>query len=568
MTLRSRGGNRVASRIVGKLALGEGSMESSVRQALMAFLTAAHGASCKQLKFVNRMPWLAAVAAVGATTISSCTIFPWHRNRPLQQCPQASGQRAGSISPAPPSRFVALAFSGGGNRAANFGAAMLYQLNQLGMLKEVNYLSSASGGSLPAAYFALASADLQRAGREAFEKKMSEACLQARFGRDFQERWLLEWFFTFPWDLISAHTRTDLMAGTLNAELFTDSQGKTASFGDLPQSPKLFINATDLAEGRSFSFTLPTFSDQMCSDLSSLPIGTAVAASAAFPAAFRPVAFEDFSNQAASGEIRYIHLFDAGVSDNLALEALNNEFGRLQEQSHGQNIPCMIISVDAFQPLSEVAHYESQPKVKKWYDLGIDITTVERSASVQLQHHREHELRDLGFDESQISGQFNDGRLGEQSATDAFPESSPTGMFSRLRGCKVWHADLASWSKRDYLKLYTKQLPAKYKSPVAATVPVQAYDDFVDRMTSYPTDFRIVDDEHMRDFYAAAWLKVNQRYTREKLCNEYKTITGEACKPTVATEASEQPQSFVLRWVSSELENSVRLNPREAGPCD
>lgn len=520
------------------------------------------------MRLLRRMRTVEAVAAV--LTVTSCTIFPWHRNTPLRPCVSAAGQHTSSNSPDPPAsrdgRFVALAFSGGGNRAANFGAAMLYQLNQLGILDDVNYVSSASGGSLPAAYFVLARADLQRAGRDAYKKKMSKGCLQAKFRRDFQERWLTEWFVKFPLDLVSAHTRTDLMADTLNQELFTDSRGQTGTFADLPESPKLFINATDLAEGSSFSFSYPTFSDQLCSDLGSLPIGTAVAASAAFPGAFRSVALEKFGNRGGSGETQYVHLFDAGVSDNLAIESLTNEFGRLSKTSHGRDIPCMIISVDAFQPLPEVARYESKPKVKKWYDLGIDITTVDRSASVQLQHHREHELRDLGYGDDQISGQFNNGVVREQLATDGFPKSPPTGVFSHLKGCMVWHADLASWSKGDYLGLYTSQ----YKSSNGATPAEQAYEDFVHRMTSYPTDFSVVDDDHLRDFYAAAWLKVNQSQTKQQLCEDYRRVTGKSCKSTVTPEAIDlggPQQSGTFQWLASGLEY-LELSPGATDACN
>ena len=52
-------------------------------------------------------------------------------------------------------RFVGLAFSGGGSRAAVFGAAVMKELDRLGVLQQVDVLSAVSGGALPAASYAL-----------------------------------------------------------------------------------------------------------------------------------------------------------------------------------------------------------------------------------------------------------------------------------------------------------------------------------------------------------------------------------------------------------------------------
>src|SRR3954470_12003246 len=49
--------------------------------------------------------------------------------------------------------FVGLAISGGGSRSANFAAAAMFQLQRLGVLQRVDYISSVSGGSLTAAYY-------------------------------------------------------------------------------------------------------------------------------------------------------------------------------------------------------------------------------------------------------------------------------------------------------------------------------------------------------------------------------------------------------------------------------
>ena len=51
-------------------------------------------------------------------------------------------------------RFVGLAFSGGGSRAAVFGAAVMKELDRVGLLSQADVLSAVSGGGLPAAAYA------------------------------------------------------------------------------------------------------------------------------------------------------------------------------------------------------------------------------------------------------------------------------------------------------------------------------------------------------------------------------------------------------------------------------
>ncbi|MDB5322985.1 MAG: uncharacterized protein JWN40_4616, partial [Phycisphaerales bacterium] len=51
--------------------------------------------------------------------------------------------------------FVGLAISGGGSRSANFSAAVMFELQRLGLLEKVDAISSVSGGSMTAAYYCL-----------------------------------------------------------------------------------------------------------------------------------------------------------------------------------------------------------------------------------------------------------------------------------------------------------------------------------------------------------------------------------------------------------------------------
>src|SRR5204863_4300210 len=49
--------------------------------------------------------------------------------------------------------FVGIAISGGGSRSANYSAAVMFELQRLGLLEKVDAISSVSGGSLTAAYY-------------------------------------------------------------------------------------------------------------------------------------------------------------------------------------------------------------------------------------------------------------------------------------------------------------------------------------------------------------------------------------------------------------------------------
>ncbi len=71
-----------------------------------------------------------------------------------------------------PLENIALAFSGGGFRAASFALGTLAYLNHIDLLKKVTYLSSASGGTIATAMYALNNAEGKDFG--AFYKKLYE----------------------------------------------------------------------------------------------------------------------------------------------------------------------------------------------------------------------------------------------------------------------------------------------------------------------------------------------------------------------------------------------------------
>jgi predicted acylesterase/phospholipase RssA len=216
--------------------------------------------------------------------------------------------------------FVGLAISGGGSRSANFAAACMFQLQRIGLLQHVDYISSVSGGSLTAAYYCLN------------DKDWNPATLQQKMSYSFAtDIWLMGFL---PWNMFAlAFTdfdRSDLLAATLNVNLFT-KDGKSQTYADLlPNRPRLLINATDLQSSRRFVFCNQTF-DEINSDLSKYPIGYAVAASASMPVVLHAVTLRNFSTIYP----QYRHLLDGGVTDNLGIETLVETYrGQVEAAQH------------------------------------------------------------------------------------------------------------------------------------------------------------------------------------------------------------------------------------------
>jgi NTE family protein len=285
----------------------------------------------------------AVVGLVALVLTSGCaTIF----NEPIN-APLAAGQMPAPLV-APDVRgdtTIALAFSGGGTRAAAFAYGVLRGLDRMrgpdgrSNLDRVVFVSGVSGGSVTAAYFGLK-------GRAALT--------------DFRERFLIR---NAEEDLSTSVNLRLLVRGIsggvndagklpvwLDRNLFDN-----ATLGDLfaPGKPIVWINASDLYNRTPFHFSPPVFA-ALCSDASRYPLSHAVAASAAVPVAFAPIVLETFpdactaplppwvervlgdragSAQARAfaqavmryrdpGQVRYVKLVDGGLTDNFGLSGL------------------------------------------------------------------------------------------------------------------------------------------------------------------------------------------------------------------------------------------------------
>ncbi len=239
---------------------------------------------------------------------------------------------------------IALALSGGGARAASFSLGVLLQLRDLrgvdgrALIDKVVLVTSVSGGSTIAAYFGLHGA----AGLDRFRADMLDKDWQSQLHTSpmSPENWqrLMQGGLNGP----------DKLANWLDKEVYSGGHMR-----DLPNRPRIIINSADLYNGTPFAFATPYF-QAICSDLGSVRIADAVAASMSVPVAFRPIvvklpegecpapmppwveaasrdraspmllretarAFEAYRDPS---RMKYLHLTDGGVADNFGLSSL------------------------------------------------------------------------------------------------------------------------------------------------------------------------------------------------------------------------------------------------------
>ena len=295
---------------------------------------------------------------ISAVLISGCAHYPV--NAPLAAMDSKAGYRFQNVVPKVNSDDLALmlAFSGGGTRAAALSYSVLEELKktQVGppgsqhpLLEDVGLISSVSGGSFTAAYYALRGDRIFSDFEPLFLKKHVQTGLLLRT--------------LAPWNQVRLasprFSRSDLAAEYYDHLLFN-----RATFADLDAHggrPFLSVNATDLGSGARFEFTQDEF-DLLRSDVSQFSISRAVAASSAFPVYLTPVVLKNYSAEqpqpepewikailedpSASSRLKYlalearsyvdgrrhfVHLLDGGLSDNLGLRgALDRAMAREQ----------------------------------------------------------------------------------------------------------------------------------------------------------------------------------------------------------------------------------------------
>jgi NTE family protein len=290
-----------------------------------------------------RCAWLTArLALLGCLLLVASCASRTPGNPPLVKYTPEAGYRFERLERGDNSDelFVIVTFSGGGTRAAALAYGVLealrdttieWQGRRVALLDEVDVISSISGGSFPAAYYALR-------GRQIFD--------------EFPDRFLYRPVQSSLVKLALSPTNwLKLAAEFYDREVF---QGGT--YADViarNRRPFVILNATDMTTGTQFPLTQDQF-DLMCSDLAGVSLARATASSSAFPGGLTPLTFRNYAGTcqyhqpawvklvaedhasrvnprrtaraenrlllAAEGPARpYVHLTDGGVADNIGL---------------------------------------------------------------------------------------------------------------------------------------------------------------------------------------------------------------------------------------------------------
>jgi NTE family protein len=324
-----------------------------------------------------------------ALVLPGCASYP--HNPKLDRYDLEKGYRYDKLSyqKNSDSLFVILTFSGGGTRAAALSYGVLEKLRntpivwegkQSNLLDEVDVISSVSGGSFTAGYYAAF-------GDAIFKDKNQSGFLRDFLYRDIEGELFNQLFYPANWFRLASpdYSRIDMAANLYDEEIF-----KGVKYADLinrKTKPYLMVNATDMSLGSRFTFEQAQF-DPMCSDLGGVDLARAVAASSNFPVAFPPMTMDNHAGSCGYNEHQpgwiaeaekdllinpsryknavlfktyqdgkkrpFIHLLDGGIADNLglrgplqALASNDSELNLPVKMGTGVIKKLLIITVDA-----------------------------------------------------------------------------------------------------------------------------------------------------------------------------------------------------------------------------
>jgi predicted acylesterase/phospholipase RssA len=305
-----------------------------------------------------------------------------------------AGPETSCIVPAPDGDLLlGVALSGGGSRAAVFGAAALEALGRLrvpggaSVLERIGYVSSVSGGSVAAAYYAAYKPPreipvLGPDGAYSAEYAAFFGEYQQRVAQDFESALIWRQLGSFRWlnSALAARSLAEVLRERLLGDLSFAALSERQRRGDAPgvlfnaalfNSGRRFVTTTmppdvarydvfaDLRQsaarrGETVEFVplsqrmweglLPLTPLDLRMDPCAIPVAGVVAGSASFPPLVGPITFH------VAEEETYWHLGDGGLYENAGVETLFAVFlKKLQEQRARR---ALIFAVDSSYPFS------------------------------------------------------------------------------------------------------------------------------------------------------------------------------------------------------------------------
>lgn len=280
--------------------------------------------------------------------------------------------------------LVILAFSGGGSRSAYWATSFMFKMQQIfddaDLLTEVDAISSVSGGSLPAAYYAISTDE----GSEGLHGRVwNEKKVKSLMKKNYIMKWFGNWFW--PTNIakfwFTSYDRSDIMAQTLTDNLYDKKPlGMDLTLGDInKERPYLILNATNGTNGqfaKSFTFTKQDF-QTINSDINDYELGRAVMATATFPAVFNYMTLRNF---AVNGDVaNYTHVFDGGNVDNLGLMGVQRILDTLSKNGTTYE-KLVVILVDAYNGDGGVSSTDSDSR--EFLDFIVDTNFIDATNSL------------------------------------------------------------------------------------------------------------------------------------------------------------------------------------------
>jgi hypothetical protein len=360
--------------------------------------------------------------------------------------------------------LLGVALSGGGTRAALFGAAGLQALARVrtddgvSLIQKISHVSSVSGGSIAAAYYTL-----KKPGRDVRvlngDGTLSEAYrnffqqYRADVSQDFETALIWRQLLSFRWVNSALAART--LAEILQRRLFADARLADISMREKAgDSPGLIINTTLYNNGRRLALTaLPSeaFDYDFFGDLERAvhergrvmepapvmrerwkllrpltpadihvdPCTTGVAgsvtASASFPPLVGPITLR------VGGEVTYWHVGDGGLYENQGIESLL--FLHLKQLQAKRAKRALLIAFDSSFPFSVG---ERQLGLRS---LPFTLLTFDFSRIPSIMEERATTYQALFFRSLQLEG--------------VFPDSKTINIVALRHTDAQWAADLS-----------------------------------------------------------------------------------------------------------------------------
>ncbi len=335
--------------------------------------------------------------------------------------------------------LVILAFSGGGTRAAAFSYGVLETLRDMEtttrsgrrvrVLDTIDVITGISGGSFTALAFGL------------YGDKLFDIYEAGFLKRNVQGELVERALNPFNWPALGS---TGWGRSELAADMYDEILFKGSTFNDLKRDgPRILVSATDLADGTRLIFNPENF-DLLCTDLSSVRLARAAAASSAVPVVLSSITIDNYGGtcgyrlppwsrdfldnpnppRPAARTVKrlqeleafadrahrpYLHLVDGGVSDNVGMrgvldvlstfEALHAA-GQPTPYDHVRNIFIFVVNSLATPP-NDWGRHEDPPAL---FDILIKATgtpidrysydTVETLRDIQARWASLREIRD------------------------------------------------------------------------------------------------------------------------------------------------------------------------------